>query len=436
MAGALVQNPGMNSNEGRASEANSQIAVSGSAPEVNVPVVAEPDVILLAEDESLTPAERAWLDSLGPDGPKLLREAGELVSRMGTILTQAAEAFQSEQLPQLEELERHAKVFNARAKDSPFPWVRDFVGGGQLVVSSMVHYGRGHRLIGAWRHERAKDEMRISSGQLEEGLKLLCEALAALPSFSDFGRIKQEMAVFTNMLRVYVPLFTATAKRADLEKQLLLGRVDAYVQGVQALAQELTAASEGILATGSEHAEVLKASGVLAGLADMLSERVDAIEELQRGRARDIYVAPVGDKIFIIHGHAEDKWRELRTLLEERLKLKDRVVVLKEEASQSKTVIEKFEEFANQCTYAVALVTPDDVVTNEEAKYGQARPNVLFEIGWFYGRFGPRRLLILKRKGTLLPSDLGGVVACEFIDAVKECAIDIEGELRAARVIA
>jgi predicted nucleotide-binding protein len=420
-------NPGSTLGEGLPARSN------GSPPEDSTAVT--PEVILPGEDETLAPELRAWLASLGPGGHQLATEAAELIKGVGVIMGQAGEAFQANALARLEELERHAKVLNARVKPQMFPWARDFVRGGQRAVSALVHFNRGNRFITAWRHERAREELRISARQLEEGLQLLDSAIAEVPPVGVFGEIKREFPIAIHMLRQIMRLIPALEKQSGVEELLLLGRVDAYVEGVRALAQELAATSEGMLAAGSDQSMVLDLSGMFANLAESFNDRAEAIEEAQRGRAREIYVQPTGNKVFIIHGHAEEKWRELRTLLEERFKLKDRVVVLREEASQSKTVIEKFEEFANHCGYAIALVTPDDWVTKPEAQYSQARPNVLFEVGWFYGRFGPRRLLILKRKGTPLPSDLGGVVAIEFNEAVKECAVDIQDELCAAGVI-
>ena len=189
-----------------------------------------------------------------------------------------------------------------------------------------------------------------------------------------------------------------------------------------------------MLAVGSDDAELLALSAKTTIWADTLEERAEAIEEIDR--SRHIYLPPAGDKVFIIHGHAEDKWRELRDLLEDKLGLEGRVVVLREEASQSKVVIEKFEEHAKQCCYGFALVTPDDKVKKQDTAYRQARPNVLFEIGWFYGRLGPSRLCILKRAGTEIPSDLSGVVTLEFDTAVSEDYLQIKQELELAGVVA
>jgi predicted nucleotide-binding protein len=123
-------------------------------------------------------------------------------------------------------------------------------------------------------------------------------------------------------------------------------------------------------------------------------------------------------------------------VLKDKLGLKGRVIVLKEEAGESKTVIEKFEEYANESCYAFALVTPDDLVRKGKQSYKQGWPNVLFEIGWFFGRYGPRRLCILKKgQDTPLPSDLNGVLTLEFAKSVEEQFLRLQQELTTAGVI-
>ena len=67
-------------------------------------------------------------------------------------------------------------------------------------------------------------------------------------------------------------------------------------------------------------------------------------------------------KIFIIHGHSEAKRRELVSLLRDRFQLEP--VILSEQPDQGLTIIEKFEKYASECSYAFALFTPDDIVTN------------------------------------------------------------------------
>jgi hypothetical protein len=80
-------------------------------------------------------------------------------------------------------------------------------------------------------------------------------------------------------------------------------------------------------------------------------------------------------------------------------------------------VIEKFEREASRCDLAIILLTPDDEATTSGGiGYRTARPNVLFELGYFMAKFGRKsgRTLIIYRKGLDMPSDLSGVV---YIDA-------------------
>jgi len=151
------------------------------------------------------------------------------------------------------------------------------------------------------------------------------------------------------------------------------------------------------------------------------------------GRVEENYIQPTGQKVFIIHGHDEASWRELRDLLEDEFNLA--VVVLKEEVGISRTIIQKFEDHAMDSCLAFAILTPDDFIEKREADYWQARPNVLFEMGWFYGRFGPGRLIILKKKGTEIPSDLDGISTIEYHDNVTEKSLAIRKELRQIGVL-
>jgi predicted nucleotide-binding protein len=110
-------------------------------------------------------------------------------------------------------------------------------------------------------------------------------------------------------------------------------------------------------------------------------------------------------------------------------------VVLKDEPSTGQTLIEKFEKSADDCFDAFALVTPDDFINKEGESYSQARPNVLFELGWFYGHFGRDRVCILKRAKTAIPSDLGGILSIDFLNDVSEGLVRIRAELQRVGII-
>jgi predicted nucleotide-binding protein len=65
----------------------------------------------------------------------------------------------------------------------------------------------------------------------------------------------------------------------------------------------------------------------------------------------------------------------------------------------------------------------------------QARPNAIFELGWFYGRLGRSRVCNLVKRGTSIQSDLAGIVSIEFIEKVDETVPALEKELRQAGLI-
>lgn len=136
---------------------------------------------------------------------------------------------------------------------------------------------------------------------------------------------------------------------------------------------------------------------------------------------------PASGAVFIVHGHDELNLLRLKELLKDRWKLEP--IVLQSQPGKGRTLIEKFEEEAQRVAFALALFSPDDFVAKPGDMYGQARPNVAFELGWFYGRLGRERVCILFKKGTKIHSDLDGISRIEFSESVSEKVVEIEREL-------
>jgi hypothetical protein len=162
-----------------------------------------------------------------------------------------------------------------------------------------------------------------------------------------------------------------------------------------------------------------------------------ALLETLRGRPeqdqRIVRVLPETFRVFIVHGHDGENALRVQRLLKDRWGLDP--VILADQPSQGRSIIEKFEDEAGSCAFAFVLLTPDDLVGKPEAGYRQARPNVLFELGWFYGRLGRARVCLVYKRGTNIPSDLAGIGRVEFSDHVEECALALEDELRAATIL-
>jgi predicted nucleotide-binding protein len=139
--------------------------------------------------------------------------------------------------------------------------------------------------------------------------------------------------------------------------------------------------------------------------------------------------------VFIIHGRDEAKWRELKDIVRTEFQLNP-IVLLEKPDHGCKTVIEKFEYYAPTCSYAIALFTPDDEVTANGETYLQARPNVIYEIGWFCGALSRSCVMLLLKEGTHMFSDFGGIIQKRFVRNVSEKIGEIRQELVAAKIVA
>ncbi len=148
---------------------------------------------------------------------------------------------------------------------------------------------------------------------------------------------------------------------------------------------------------------------------------------------------PSTKKVFIVHGHDELNWRRLHALLIEPPYKAHAIepTVIREQAGQTKPILQKFEDAAAEACFAIAIFTPDDMVRvkNSGSQLEQARPNVIFETGWFVGRLGPSRVLLLVKQGTQLHSDFDGVSRISFSESVEESMAQINRELVVAGLV-
>ena len=115
-----------------------------------------------------------------------------------------------------------------------------------------------------------------------------------------------------------------------------------------------------------------------------------------------------------MHGHDNEAKESVARFLQ---KLGLEPIILHEQASGGRTVIEKFETYSRGVVFAVVLLTPDDIggVASEPAGFkSRARQNVIMELGYFIGRLGRMRVCALHRGSVELPSDYQGVIYVEM----------------------
>jgi len=168
--------------------------------------------------------------------------------------------------------------------------------------------------------------------------------------------------------------------------------------------------------------------------------------------------------VFIVHGRNHKPMKELKAMLKE---FGLNPIVLYEQPSGSRTIVEKLEKYSD-VGYAFVILTGDDVGCLEiEAKKmkkeieaplfkrpviitqpqidrlferlkPRARQNVILEFGYFIGKLdregmhGRDRVSCLLKGDIERPSDMHGIVYIPFKESVNEVRDKIVKELKAA----
>ncbi len=166
--------------------------------------------------------------------------------------------------------------------------------------------------------------------------------------------------------------------------------------------------------------------------------------------------------VFVVHGHDVASRDSLLAILRKQRGFE--TIVLGEEANRGQTIIEKFEENARRVRFAIVLATPDDVgctkakldewdpllverladPDGEDEKSldeldicppptrPRARQNVILEWGYFAGKLGRNRVMLVKVGDVELPSDLSGILETrenfelELLRELKAAGLDVD----------
>jgi predicted nucleotide-binding protein len=146
---------------------------------------------------------------------------------------------------------------------------------------------------------------------------------------------------------------------------------------------------------------------------------------------------PRSKKVFVVHGRDEVAKTSLEVFLHE---IGLEPVVLHRQADEGMTIIEKFEKHSD-VGYVFILLTPDEVAylasdeskpDSERKKEFRARPNVIFEFGYFVGKFGRSRVCCLYTGNVSLPSDVNGIIYKKFEKSIEETAYSVIKDLKAS----
>ena len=114
-------------------------------------------------------------------------------------------------------------------------------------------------------------------------------------------------------------------------------------------------------------------------------------------------------KVFIVHGH-DDAAKEAVARFVERIGFE--AIILHEQASSGKTIIEKIEANSN-VGFAIVIYTPCDLGASQKQKdqlKPRPRQNVVFEHGYLIGKIGRENVYALVKGDIEKPTDISGVV--------------------------
>ena len=98
--------------------------------------------------------------------------------------------------------------------------------------------------------------------------------------------------------------------------------------------------------------------------------------------------------VFISHGHDQEAITTVAKFVQN---LGLEVIVLDEQTKKGQTIIDKFEEQADEAGFAIVLLPPDDVGSSKAIgkREPRAHQNVIFEFGYLLGGLGRQRVCSL-----------------------------------------
>lgn len=138
------------------------------------------------------------------------------------------------------------------------------------------------------------------------------------------------------------------------------------------------------------------------------------------------------NRVFVVHGQNETARTAVVSFLES-LGLVG--IVLHEQPNMGRHLLTKFIDEAELVTFAVVLMTDDDVgsVKGEEDLAPRARQNVILELGYFLAHLGQAKVCALITPGLETPSDFDGIVYVRMDDELR-WQQQLKRELVAAKI--
>ncbi len=139
---------------------------------------------------------------------------------------------------------------------------------------------------------------------------------------------------------------------------------------------------------------------------ESIVERLEILPEMSNESDKQssdskLFKPKIENVVFLVHGHDEASKHEVASYLKD---IEITPIILNSLANKGKTIIEKLEYYGNNASFAVVLLTLDDLGrSNTENKLQQrAKQNVILELGYFVGKYGRQNTCALYKKDVAI----------------------------------
>lgn len=240
------------------------------------------------------------------------------------------------------------------------------------------------------------------SEQLEKGKQLLYREIADDSQLEELKRDYKSWTIYTSeyLKHAFSNPRNEYKENFDNEGYTFMGRIGRYFNEVSDY-KDLIGRRVDNLTNLITVADLLK-----------LDDQGDAIKVNSQARTK----AVSSDEVFIVHGHDEVAKIKAARFIE---KLGFKPIILHEQSSSGKTIIEKIEEYTN-VGFAIVLYTPCDIGGKKKENPSltdRARQNVVFEHGYLIGKIGRNNVCALVKGNIETPTDISGVVYVSMDDS-------------------
>ena len=166
--------------------------------------------------------------------------------------------------------------------------------------------------------------------------------------------------------------------------------------------------------SSSKHVRLLRIIEVLRtkiNYLEMIKTKANAYKIIYQSdkKIENHIINTANNQVFVVHGHDELTKLEVVRFIE---KLGLEPIVLHEQPTAGKTIIEKIEKYSN-VGFAIVLYTACDIgaLKSQKKKLNpRARQNVVFEHGYLIAKIGRNNVCGIVKDNVEIPTDISGLV--------------------------